>query len=273
MSDEKPKLHQPSRLRLVDDVHHSLQDAILSGRMRPGERLVEMWISEQLGVSRTTVREALLMLEHDGLVVSKPRQGTFVTRLSREEAADLSLVRALLEGFAVSAGSPRFKEDALAQLEGYLDEMRLCRLPDDYPRLIGLDLAFHRLLVEGAQSPRLLELWASLNGEIGALFIRGMEYQHGDIDDVVALHRRLLDAVRSGDPHVAQQATIEHYIGAEESGLGYDVPLMRLIDMLTPRSQGRTNVPPLASISTRLRPEQATEPSICVTPLIEKCEG
>jgi len=72
MSDEKPKLHQPSRLRLVDDVHHSLQDAILSGRMRPGERLVEMWISEQLGVSRTTVREALLMLEHDGLVVSTP---------------------------------------------------------------------------------------------------------------------------------------------------------------------------------------------------------
>src|SRR5262245_59354157 len=67
-----PQLRPPSRARLVDDVCQSLEEAILSGRIAPGERLREAWIAEQLGVSRTTIREALLMLERQGLVVTKP---------------------------------------------------------------------------------------------------------------------------------------------------------------------------------------------------------
>src|SRR5829696_8958520 len=91
MPPETLKLRTPSRARLVDDVYRSLEEAILSGRMRPGERIVESWLSEHLAVSRTTVREALLMLERAGYVVSEPRRGTFVTRLPREEALDLCL--------------------------------------------------------------------------------------------------------------------------------------------------------------------------------------
>ena len=104
MPPETLKLRTPSRTRLVDDVYRSLEEAILSGRMRPGERIVEAWLSEHLDVSRTTVREALLMLEREGYVVSEPRRGTFVTRLTREEALDLCYNRALLESFAVRAG-------------------------------------------------------------------------------------------------------------------------------------------------------------------------
>src|SRR5262245_34001185 len=89
MSSELLKLRARRRARIVDDVYRSLEEAILSGRMRPGERLVESKIADHLGVSRTTVREALLMLERQGYVVSKPRRGTFVTRLAREDALDL----------------------------------------------------------------------------------------------------------------------------------------------------------------------------------------
>ena len=107
MSVELPKLRLPHRHRLVDSVYHSLEDAILSGRICPGERLLESWIAELLQVSRTTVREALLKLEHEDYAVSKPRRGTFVTRLAREDALDLCYSRALIESFAVSSGYAR----------------------------------------------------------------------------------------------------------------------------------------------------------------------
>src|SRR5687768_16692374 len=115
------KLRPPSRLRLVDDVSHSLEDAILAGRMRPGERLVETRLCAELGVSRTTLREALLMLQRRGLVRSEPRRGTFVTRLSRHEARDLCLARALLEAYAVTSGYDRLAGETFARLDELLD--------------------------------------------------------------------------------------------------------------------------------------------------------
>ncbi len=90
------RLRQPSGLRLVDDVADSLEDAILAGRMKPGERLTEMRLCDELAVSRTTLREALLILQQRGLVRSEPRRGTFVTRLSRDESLDLCRARSLV---------------------------------------------------------------------------------------------------------------------------------------------------------------------------------
>src|SRR5688572_17099699 len=115
------KLRPPSRLRLVDDVSHSIEDAILAGRMRPGDRLIETRLCAELGVSRTTLREALLMLERRGLVRGEPRRGTFVTRLSRTETRDLCLARALLEAYAVTVGYRRLDESVFERLEHLLD--------------------------------------------------------------------------------------------------------------------------------------------------------
>src|SRR5215212_1940248 len=136
MPPETLKLRTPSRARLVDDVYRSLEEAILSGRMRPGERIVETWLSEHLEVSRTTVREALLMLERQGYVVSEPRRGTFVSRLSHQDALDLCYNRALLESFAVGLGYQRINGEVFGQMADCLEQMRRCRLPDDVPRLI-----------------------------------------------------------------------------------------------------------------------------------------
>jgi DNA-binding GntR family transcriptional regulator len=229
-----PKLHLTSRSRLIDAVYHSLEEAILAGRMRPGERLVETWIAEQLQVSRTTVREALLMLEHEGYVVSKPRHGTFVARLAREDAQDLCYSRALLESFAVSSGYARIDDGLLAKLEDCIERMRACRLPDDVPTLIQIDLAFHRSLIELGSSRRLIELWSSLNGQIGALVLTSMENQQASIDDVADFHRVLLDALRSGDVHVAQQAVIQHYIRIEDQDATRIELMQQVIETIAP---------------------------------------
>jgi GntR family transcriptional regulator, rspAB operon transcriptional repressor len=234
MPVELPKLRPPSRHRLVDLVYHSLEDAILSGRMRPGERLVEAWIAEQLQVSRTTVREALLKLEHEGYAVSKPRRGTFVTRLAREDALDLCYSRALLESFAVSSGYASLDAALIDKLEACLERMSVCRLPDDVPTLIQIDLAFHRPLIELGGSRRLAELWSSLNGQIGALFLTSLENQHASIGDVIAFHHQLLSALRSGDAQIAQQAVIDHYVRVEDRDSRRIAQMQQLIGTLAP---------------------------------------
>jgi DNA-binding GntR family transcriptional regulator len=233
------KLRQPSRLRLVDGVAHSLEDGILSGRMRPGERLIETKLCEELNVSRTTLREALLMLERRGLVRSEPRRGTFVTRLSREESMDLCATRAILEAYAVSIGFERFDDAVFARLEALLDNLATCVLPDDTPRVIQIDHAFHRLLIDGCDSRRIRELWASLDGEMSALILSSIEHHHAGIDDVVGFHRVLLDAIRSGDPEVAREGVIVHYIGADGQGQNSLSEMEALIAAMARRTRAR----------------------------------
>ncbi len=216
MLEDGLELRQPSRSRLVDDVYRSLEEAILSGKMRPGDRLIEIKLADHLKVSRTTVREALLMLERQGYVVSEPRRGTFVTRLSREDALDLCYNRALLESFAVGISYQRIDGSVLKRMSDCVEQIRRCRLPDDVPRLIQIDLAFHRPLVEASGSRRLIELWSSLNGQIGALVLRGLEEQHAQIEDVAAFHERLLDAIASGDLDIAKRGVLDHYVGIED---------------------------------------------------------
>jgi DNA-binding GntR family transcriptional regulator len=236
------RLRPLSRLRLIDDVFQSLEEAILSGRIRPGERLTEVALAEQLDVSRTTVREALLMLEREGLVVSRPRRGTFVTRLSQEDALDLGFNRALLEGFAVSAGYARIDQVVFDRMQRQLAAMAACHLPNDIPQLLRIDLEFHRPLVEVAQSSRLLELWSSLNGQVRALYITTLESRHGSIEDIVAFHQRLLDAVQSGDPHVAQRAVLEHYVRLPD-GASFGSATTEAIETIAPHFQTlQTNI-------------------------------
>lgn len=207
-----PRLRKPTRNRLVDDVARSLEEAILSGEAAPGTRLVEEAIARQLSVSRTTVREALLMLERNGLVVSRPRRGTFVTRISREDALDIGYARALLEAYAVTVGYERITPAVLAAMEADIAEMATCRLPHELPRLLRIDLVFHRRLLECAQMPRLMELWSSLDSQIGALYIRAVEQYDRSIEYLVDFHHQMLAALRSGDPSVARLGVIDHYI-------------------------------------------------------------
>lgn len=227
------ELTAPGRRRLADEVSRVIEEAILAGRMRPGERLVEAAIAERLSVSRTTVREALLMLERQGLIVSRPRRGTFVTRLSREEGLDMGFTRALLEGFAVGAGFARIDERVLGHMGQLLAAMGTCRLPDDIPRLMQIDVEFHRPLVEAAQSPRLLDLWSGLNGQIRALYLTTLESQHIQIEEIVAFHQLLIDSIRSGDPAAAQRSVFQHYVRLPD-GQGPPPSLTQILSTMTP---------------------------------------
>ncbi len=204
-----------NRLRLIDDLCQLLEDAILSGEMRPGERMLVTQLADEHQVSQSTIREALLMLEQRGLVSSKPRRGTFVTRLSDDEAGELCQARALLETFAVTSGQKRIDDELLDELRTVVAAMGKCNLPQDLPQFIRLDLQFHQIIITAAESTKLVTLWSSLNGQMGALMLRGLEQQQIQISDAVAIHNRVIDGLATGDLERMQQAIVAHYIRSE----------------------------------------------------------
>lgn len=206
-------IRQPSRLRLVDDVAVALEEAILSGSLRPGERLIELRLCDELGVSRTTLREALLTLQRHGLVRSEPRRGTFVHRLSREESLDLRRARSVIEGYVVSANHGDLTADDFDRMAELIEAMARCRLPDDIAEIIRLDRAFHTQIMRVADSGVLVELWESLNGRMSALILSSLEHHEAGTPDFAAFHQSLLDALRGGRTAVATDAVVAHYIG------------------------------------------------------------
>ncbi len=198
--------------RLVDEVVRSLSSTILAGELRPGDRLTVIPLSQEFGVSQSTTREALLMLEQRGLVKSNPRHGAFVTRLSEQAAVDLCRMRALLEAYTITLGGQAITDSTLDALRGQVEAMRQCLLPRDLPQLIQCDLAFHQLIAALGGSEMLLEVWSRLNGRIGALILRSMETKALSRDDLAGYHSEVVDALATCDVELGRRAIIQHYI-------------------------------------------------------------
>ncbi|MCB0135859.1 MAG: GntR family transcriptional regulator [Caldilinea sp.] len=198
--------------RLVDEVVRTLSGAILSGELRPGDRLTVLPIAQEFGISQSTTREALLMLEQRGLVKTNPRRGTFVTRLSEVEAIELCRMRALVEAYTITVGGALIASDTLDALRQQVEAMGKCVLPKDMPQLIQHDLIFHQMIAELGGSELLLELWSSLSGRIGALILRSLEDKKLNVADVVRYHAEVIDALESREPEIGRRAIIQHYI-------------------------------------------------------------
>lgn len=202
----------PNNSRLVDDVVQQLENSILSGEIGPGERLLVLPIAQQFGIAQSTVRESLLILERRGLVKVRPRRGVFVTRLGDEEAFELCQARALIEGYAVGIGVRDITDAELQQLRQLVDVMAKCRFPRDLPLLIQTDIAFHRVIAGLCGSEMMLEMWATLNGRLGALIMSSLERKQLNTADVVRYHTDAVDALATRDPAIARREMAAHYL-------------------------------------------------------------
>ena len=198
--------------RLVDEVVRSLSSTILAGDLRPGDRLTVIPLAQEFGVSQSTMREALLMLEQRGLVKTNPRRGAFVTRLSEQEAVELCRMRALLEAYALTIAGRDIAESTLDALRRQVAAMDLCILPRDLPQLIQYDLAFHQLIAALGRSETLLDIWSKLSGRIGALILRSMEEKQLNREVLVRYHAEVVTALATRDGEIGRRAIIQHYI-------------------------------------------------------------
>ena len=113
---EQLELNINAYLPLRDVVFHTLREAILKGELKPGERLMELQLAAKLGVSRTPVREAIRMLEQEGLAVTVPRKGAEVARMTEKDMEDVLQIRRALDELAVGLACDNMTEDKLAKL-------------------------------------------------------------------------------------------------------------------------------------------------------------
>jgi DNA-binding GntR family transcriptional regulator len=198
-----------SRRSSVDRVGDGLRQAILDGRLPPGERLRQISIALEYGTSRIPVREALRQLASEGLVVLQTHAGARVARLDPEELEEIYVLRELLEPFAIARSAPHLSDGDLIRLAGLVDEMEHVADPVDLHPWLAIDRTFHLATFSAAPLPRLRAL-------IGSLWNATQHYRRvytvlpERLEIAHAEHRLLLEALQRGDPDDAARLLTTH---------------------------------------------------------------
>jgi DNA-binding GntR family transcriptional regulator len=196
-----------TRNMLRDQVKDALVERILDGVYGPGDRIVEMRVAEEFGVSQAPVREALRELELLRLVVSEPFRGARVREVTAEELREIYPVRAALEEVAARSATPSLAGNSKA-LRAQLKAMRRAAKQGDVHDFIAHDVAFHRVIVEASGNRTLQDLWNSLHVDLRTMItlIRHVD----DLADVAESHVPVLEAIAAGDPEQAASVLRRH---------------------------------------------------------------
>lgn len=212
-------LHQPEAAEarsLSDQAYFRIRELIVSLELPPGSVVNERGLMEQLGLGRTPVREALRTLAREKLVEVYPRRGIFVSNVNVRDLAGLSEVRTPLEGFAARLAAQRSTAADRAQTELLLEELERVGNEHDERTLIGLDQRIHRHVYRCTHNPF---LEATLN-EYYVLTLRiwflALD-RVARLENAVAEHRELLEAIRNADPDGAEQAMRRHVTEFEQA--------------------------------------------------------
>jgi GntR family transcriptional regulator, trigonelline degradation regulator len=192
-----------------EQVEALVRQAILSGRFRPGERLVERELCTLLGVSRTSLREALRQLEGDGLVVNIPNKGIVVATMTSAEAEEIYPVRAVLEGLVGRLFAERATSEQQAALQEALREVETVLQSGSLPALVAAKDHFYAILIDGCRNRTAMTVLQSLHDRIASLRFVTLA-QPGRAEASVVEMRRILEAVLARDPEQARQACIDH---------------------------------------------------------------
>jgi len=186
---------------LAEEVAEALEEAIIAGRLLPRQRLIEVELASQYSVSRAPVREALRILERDGLV-SKTTQGFEVTDITIEEAADIFEILAHLEELYTRRAQPQIGPSGLRRLQKTLDAMATAVRRNDIATYYSLNLDFHTIIRNACPNRALIDLLASL-GKKTLRFRRFAMSIPGRMPESLAEHRRIYSALRRGDAEAA----------------------------------------------------------------------
>ncbi len=216
---DKPRL-VPIRLDnykpLRELVFESLREAIIEGRLKPNERLMEIQLAEEMGVSRTPVREALRKLELEGFVVMVPRKGAYVAGISMKDIVDVFEVRAALEALAAGLAAERITEEELDQLERYLVQIYELSEGDNINAIVEGDTSFHDVMYRASRNQRLVQIITHLQEQIQRFRMTSLS-QPGRTRVALEEHKKIVDAVAERNVELAQHLAREHIENAEQS--------------------------------------------------------
>ena len=211
------KMNIDEYLPLRDVVFQTLRKAIITGRFSPGERLMEISLANELGVSRTPVREAIRKLELEGLVVMVPRKGARVAGITEDTLQDVMEIRTALEEFAVILACRRIDEEGkLAMIKAHEDFKDAVDSNADMQELIKRDEEFHDSIFYATKTSRLIHLINSLRDQFyryRMAYVKGTDMR----DHLVTEHEALMNAIFHQDEEMAKGVMNSHIVNQKEA--------------------------------------------------------
>jgi len=189
----------------VEALAAALRERVLSGDISPGTPLTEQELSTRYGVARPTVREALAVLVHEGLLRRERNRSAYVPEITPEDFADLMYVRLPLEELMARALVGRRGAEA----EAALDRMDALRPDAPWAAVVAEHMALHQALIDAVGSPRLARLYGSLAAETRLALVR-LRHAYPDRRELVAEHRALLQVIADGPEEAALRAVRDH---------------------------------------------------------------
>ncbi len=213
-------LRPDNRPNLSESVYEMIKQRLLSQELEPGTKLREEDLADQLGVSRTPVREAINKLEREGLVETIPRYGTFVANISSQDVEEIYQMREALECLAMRLAVPRFSKDKLLELARIHKECKASLEKGDFDPFIKVDTVFHDLLVKLSKNKRLIRLMSNLNNQI-----RLGRLESFSVPDrakkSLAEHERIIEAMLEGNAGKAEDSFRQHSRNAKDNILHF----------------------------------------------------
>lgn len=215
VSGGAPRFEPITSRTLVDTVVEQLRDSILSGRFAPGERLVEAELARELAISRGPIREALALLEKDGIVVNVPRRGKFLPAFDAQTIEEIYSLRKVLEPYAVQLLIATLTEAKVASLHESLDRIREAADAGDVRELAQRDIDFHNSLYELSGHDLLRKVWAeAISGKLRMLL--NVTVRTHPLPTTVDNHRVIVDAIEEKDGRKARKLITDHIDDARQ---------------------------------------------------------
>ncbi|MBZ4688227.1 MAG: hypothetical protein PWQ96_872 [Clostridia bacterium] len=208
------KLNSYKPLREI--VFETLRTAIIDGTLQPGERLMEVQLAEDLGVSRTPVREAIRKLELEGFVVMVPRKGAYVSSLSLKDITDVFEIRASLEALAAGLAAERISPEELEKLERLLVQEAESSNNDDLDAIIKFDTEIHEVIYTASRNHKLVNIINNLREQIQRYRSTSLTYP-GRMKIALDEHKKIVEAISARDVNNARKLAQKHIESAENS--------------------------------------------------------
>ena len=197
---DKLELNTNAYLPLRDVVFHTLREAILKGELKPGERLMELQLASKLGVSRTPIREAIRMLELEGLAVTTPRKGAEVAKMTEKDMEDVLQIRKALE--------------ELAKLSVALENFEESTRSGNVKRIAQADVEFHDAIYQAADNPKLVNMLNNLREQ---MYRYRVEYLKNDsvYPRLIEEHKEIFEGLKRGDKRTVVEI-VSHHVENQE---------------------------------------------------------
>jgi DNA-binding GntR family transcriptional regulator len=198
-----------THLNLKEVVYKKLKKMIISHKLEPGTKIHEEHIAEELGVSRTPIREALSKLEQEGVVKIIPRRGAYIVKLSKEEIYEILTIREFLEALAVRLCTRHVNDDLIKKLRECFEDPDGNPIANNPELVHKADVHFHDIILNSCKSKKLSELMHNIYDQIQMLRSRVVTLP-GKAKKSMSDHQKVIDALEKRDPDLAEKHMREH---------------------------------------------------------------